>query len=198
MKSNIIFIMALLVGLAGCAVTDFDQAANFNHYRTFAWGQSEVKIENPVYNSGLINKNIRATVEQEFARRGITENKKDPDFLVSYRTYTEKKQSSGTMPYYGYPYYPFRFAPFGWGWGFPYYGYYGGLNNTPRSYTEGTLIIDITDRKTDELVWRGTVRGDVENVNNLEKQIRKGVKAIMKKYPVPAQQSLQLDTKVIS
>jgi hypothetical protein len=191
----------MLLMIAGsCAVTDFDRSANFGSYRTFAWGKSEVKVENPVYSSDLIKKNIRTTVEKEFSKRGIRMDKKDPDFLVSYQTYTEKKQERNGGGYYGYgyPYFPMRYGfGWGWGWGFPYGGW--GYPPRERSYTEGTLIIDITDKETNELVWRGTVKGNVDNIGELQKQIAKGVKAIMKKYPVTPEEPVPLirDEKVI-
>ena len=195
---NILTLLMLLFVAAGCAVTDFDKSANFNEYRTFSWGKSEIKTENPIYNSDLINKNIKATVENEFAKRGITKSE-NADFVVSYHTYTEKKEeTNGGYPYFSrYPFFPFGFYPYGFGWGFPYgYGYGGPRTST---YTEGTLIIDITDRKTDELIWRGAVSGNVDNVKSLQKQIQKGIKAIMKKYPVPAQDDLKLpDNDVVS
>lgn len=50
-------------------------------------------------------------------------------------------------------------------------------------YTEGTLIIDVIDAKTNEHVWRGLVKGNVTDVKALQKSIDKGVKAIIKKYP---------------
>jgi hypothetical protein len=201
MKANYRYLMAglLLFFLASCAVTDFDRSADFTRYRTFAWGKSEVNVKNPVHNSDLINKNIRATVENEFAKRGITRNEEAADFLVSYHTYTEQKEQTTGGNYYGYPFSPFSFYPFGfgWGWGMPY-----GMRTAPRmeTITEGTLIVDVTDRKTKELVWRGTVKGTVDNVSDLQRQIRKGIKAILKKYPVKTSEPLPLvqDKDVIS
>jgi len=190
---NIVVVAILFTAMAGCAVTDIDRSVDFNRYKTFGWGHSEVKVNNPKYSSDLINKNIKTTVENELAKRGITVDPSDPDFLISYQTYTEKKENvSGGHPFYG-PYgYPLRFYPygFGWGWGwFPFYGY-----NPPRpySFTEGTLIIDITDAKSKELIWRGTVSGKIDNMKKLQRQIEKGVRAIMKKYPVPAPDKLEL------
>jgi hypothetical protein len=184
-KINIAIAFAALMMLSGCAVTDFDRGVNFSAYKTFGWGSGDVKVDNPVYESGLIHKNIRTTIEEEFAKRGIVQDRTDPDFIVSYHTYTEKEQRASGRSYYRYPFfYPYGFYPFaygwGWGWGVPY-GY-----SEPRTYTytEGTLIIDVSDAKTDELVWRGTVKGKVDDVKNLQKQIAKGVKAIMKKYPI--------------
>jgi hypothetical protein len=197
MKTQLYFVIVglLLLVATSCAVTDFDRSADFTRYRTFAWGKSEVNVKNPVHNSKLINKNIKTTVENELAKRGISRNDRNPDFTISYHTYTEQKQEATGGNYYGYPFSPFRFYPYGFGWALHPYG-----TATPRTmtFTEGTLIIDITDSKTNELVWRGTVSGNVDNVSNLEKQIRKGIKAILKKYPVTPQQPLPLDKDAIS
>jgi hypothetical protein len=200
LKIHILSLGLLLFGLAGCAVTDIDRSADFSDYQTYAWGKSEVKVTNPLYESDLINKKIRSTVESEFAKRGIIKNENNPDFLVSYHTYTEKKeQVSGGYgyPYYGYGFSPFRFYPFAYGFGYPYYWM---RPESKTQYTEGTLIIDIIDRASDALVWRGSVRGNVDDAAGLKKQIEKGIKAIMKKYPVSPDAPLNIgnDSETIS
>jgi hypothetical protein len=191
-KINVLLAVALAAILTSCAVTDVDRSANLGALRSFSWGKSDVKVENPVYKGDLIDKNIKSTIEQEFAKRGIVKKNSNPDFLVSYHTYTEKKeQTSGS--YYGHPFYgPYGFSPFmyRWAWRFPY------SHRMPQTYTytEGTLIIDIVDTKTDEVVWRGSVAGRVDAAK-LQKQIDKGVKAIMKKYPVTPESSPLLPSK---
>lgn len=179
----------LMSVMAGCAVTDFDRTADFSRYKTFEWGETKLDAENPLYKSDLINDNIRRTVKTEFAKRGITHSTDKPDFIVSYHTYTEKKEQATPGAFYPGAFYPFGFYPvwgfrYMYGWGFPYYGY--GMPPRVESYTEGTLIIDVTDRTSGELIWRGTVSGNIDNTANLQKQIEKGVRAIMKKYPVDA------------
>jgi hypothetical protein len=198
-RKNINILLALfLLGLAGCAVTDLDKSADFTRYKTFAWGKSDVEVSNPVYDSDLINKRIYHAVEKEFAKRGIVKNDRNPDFIVRYHTYTEEKQQTQGGHPYRYGFHPFGgFYPFAFGWGFPYY------LTTPQTtseYTEGTLVLDIIDRRSDELIWRGSVSGNVEDTSNLKKQIEKGIKAIMKKYPVTPDNPLNIgnDTKVIS
>lgn len=185
----------LLFMVAGCAVTDVDRSANFYNYRTFDWGKPVENVDDPVYKSELVTKNIRNTVEKEFAKRGITRDKKNPDFIVSYQTYAQEKQETRNRSYGYGPFFPWRFYSYYYGWGIPYpYGYPERV-----SYTEGTLIVDITDSKTDELVWRGTVKGNVDDISSLQKQIQKGIKAILKKYPVTPQEPLTLpDDNVIS
>ena len=184
LSNKFILAIALVFGLAACAVTDFDRDIDFGHYRTFAWGPSEIKVDNPEYRSGLIDKRIKATVKEEFAKRGIYFDAKHPDFLVGYKTYTEKRSESYSNAPYGGPFFmPYRFGymymPYGYGM-MPY-GYYNGRS---YDYTRGTLIIDITDKASNDLIWRGTVKGNVEYTSSLSNQIRKGIKAILKKYPV--------------
>lgn len=177
---TIALLVFIFTSMMGCAVTDIDRTANFGKYKTFAWGEAHVNVDNPVYDSDLIDKNIKQTVEQEFAKHGIRVDNKNPDFIVSYHTYTKDKKQRTMQPYYYHPYFfPYRFYPYGWGWGMPY-GYFGGA---PYVYTEGTLIVDVVDAKTQDVVWRGTVSGNVDDVKKLQKQIAKGVRAIVKKYP---------------
>lgn len=182
--------IAMLVFASGCAVTDFDRSVDFSAYQTFSFGESDLRVKNPVYSSSLIDKNIKGTIRNEFAKRGIEHKENGGDVVVSYKTYTEQKQQSYGSPYgYGpYPFFGYRFFPYGF-WGYPSF-----WSNADRvkTVTEGTLIVDITDSKTNELVWRGSVEGNVDDVKNLQKQIQKGIKAILKKYPVSPDEPLRL------
>lgn len=183
MKVNRIYMLIglIMIGLSGCATTDFDHKADFSKYRTFAWGKSEVDVSNPVYESDLITNRIQAAVEKELAKRGVVESSTDPDFIVKYHTYTEeKKRSEGVYPY-RYGFYPYGFFPFAFGWRYPYYM---GSPAEVEEYTEGTLVLDMIDQRTGELVWRGSVSGNVEDTARLKKQVERAVQAIMKKYPV--------------
>ena len=74
------------------------------------------------------------------------------------------------------------------GYGMPYYGGYGygGYGGYPSSInnTDGTLILDVVDAKTGDIIWQKAISGDVTNPNHLEKRINKGVKKLMKDFPV--------------
>jgi hypothetical protein len=195
---NICIALAVMIFLGGCAVTDIESTKDFSAYRTFGFGEPDVEVKDPAYNSGLIDARIKNAVREEFGKRGISYEADSPDLIVTYRTYTEEKTSTNNYPYpYSYPYmmspysmYAWRFGYWGYpgmfGWGYPYGGYGGRSYN----YTQGRLIIDINDRLTGEHVWRGMVSGNVSNPSTLQKQLDKAVKAILKKYPVTPQQEL--------
>jgi len=57
----------------------------------------------------------------------------------------------------------------GYGYGYGYRGY-GGSAIDVSTYTEGTLVVDIFDSKTKQLVWRGVARGAVEPGSSPEQQ----------------------------
>jgi hypothetical protein len=136
---------------------------------------------NPLYNGDIIDRNIKQAVDAELASRGFVQSQTQPDFLVNYHTYTEKRVSTyGGSSYLGYPGY------FGYpGWGYWGYGGMGMMGSGPRTstYTEGILVIDLIDNASKQTVWRGWAEGNVDNVNRLPKKIRKGVQSIMKQLP---------------
>ena len=150
--------------------------------------------QNPVYNSQLIEQHIQQNVAEALAERDIVPSAKgaQPDLLLKFSTYTEKKKAS-----YGYtnPFYFGGFggwyglgggwwAPMGWGWGgFPYMG--GGSKYRSYSFTKGTLVIDAIDARTSELVWCGSTTGTVDNLRRVDRKIAKSVRKIMKRYPLP-------------
>ena len=49
-------------------------------------------------------------------------------------------------------------------------------------YLEGTLVIYIIDRRTNEILWRGASE-DVITPNNLEEELREYVNAIFEEFP---------------
>jgi hypothetical protein len=189
MKNRLSICLAIagVLLLGSCAVTDMSQEADFSQYKTFGWGKAEISVSNPAYKSGLISSRIKKSVKDEFEKHGIKYDKSNPDLLVSYETFTAEKQRMSAGYGYGgmYPFMfggPWFYRPYMWG--YPYmYGPYGFGPGGSYQYTEGTLIIDVIDAKTNEHIWRGLVKGNVSDVKALQKSISKGVKAIMKKYP---------------
>ena len=78
---------------------------------------------------------------------------------------------------FGYGYGP------GWYWG-------GGMGTTTtqvRTYTVGTLIVDIWDAKAKQLVWRGIASDTLsENPQKNQQIAAKALAMMFEKYPPPA------------
>jgi hypothetical protein len=66
----------------------------------------------------------------------------------------------------------------------------GGLGNeattTVQNYKVGTLVLDMYDAKTKQLVWRGTASDTLSNnPQHNEKDLDKAVEKMLKKFPPP-------------
>jgi hypothetical protein len=163
--------LAVLVLSAGCSSLevnhDFDSNANFAGYSSFAWLPPSAEGR-PV--SELNAKRIERAIEGELGTRGIQQNASSPDLLVAYHVGTQDKIQ---VTDWGYNY-----GSYYWGW--------GGRSVDVYQYEEGTLVIDIVDAQTKNLVWRGWATGTIDrslSPEAVEAKINNAVAQIMKRYP---------------
>jgi len=167
--SIIVLVMFALPASAQKVYVDYDRTADFDQYKTFAWGQSrETSVRDT---SPLMDSRIKNSIEFQLTEIGMVEDLENPDIYVTYHT-DEKQEMRLNTTNFGYGY------GGGWGWD-PYWG--GGMGSsstTVHNYTRGTLIIDLWDTKTEEVVWRGTAESVVPS--NPEKEARKIDKALKK------------------
>jgi hypothetical protein len=91
----------------------------------------------------------------------------------------QKTSTTAYTNYYGGAGYGYRRG--GWGWG-------SGHTTTTYSesdYLQGTLIMDVFDNESKELIWQGVATGTVkEKPEKREKSIPKTVGKLMKKFPI--------------
>lgn len=131
--------------------------------------------DNAAYTS-LTTRYLKEAVTREMLARGYTQSDK-PDLLVNFHTGTRDKVESTPGPAVGVGY--GRWGWRGWGWGVGYGG------RDVRSYTEGSLTIDVVDQRKSEIVWTGTAEGRLTNkvLEQPQPAIDKAVTAIFAKYP---------------
>ena len=175
-KRLVIALLALILvpalALAQKVSYDFDKAANFAGFKTYAL-RDGTKV-----GQQLIDARIVVAIETELVAKGLTRVEKDPDVFVVYHVaFDEEKDLTTFTSGYGGGY-----GPYGWGWG-------GGMTTTStqvRNILMGTLVVDIADAKKGQLAWRGM---GVKEVNQQtkpekrEKNINEAVKKIFKNYP---------------
>jgi hypothetical protein len=143
----------------GKVETDFDPDVNFTQFKRFSFigGQELSKtglLANPQTAERLMN-----FISGALQLRGLKEVPVDRkhDLDVRYWVARQKKteETVNMVPsdpmFMGYP--PFWTGPWGW-----YYEEY-----VVRNYVEGTLIVDLIDVKTKQLVWRTYLRQAIED-----------------------------------
>jgi hypothetical protein len=172
---NLILIAAASLLMASCASTptvntDSDPSANFSSYRTYTW------LSKPEGISPLATQRIVDSVNAQLQAKGWSETV-NGDVAIAAHVASSQKQTLDTMysgPMYG-----------GWGYRGGWYGGGMGMSSTTvRTYTVGTLIVDMFDSKTKQAVWRGTASDTVpsspEKANAL---IQSAVTGMFKDFP---------------
>jgi len=154
--------------------TDYDKAVNFTQYKTYAI--DTLRISSSV--SQLNQTRIVNAVKQQMTAKGFTESA-NPDMLVHVSAIVKNKQSmSSTTDYYGYGGY---YRPYGWGGGMGSTGY---TTYNVTEYKEGSLIIDLVDAKTKNLVWEGIGNKEIDaSPSDPDAAITAAVTKIMADYP---------------
>lgn len=174
-----ILVISVAALVFGCASSfevhhDWDRDADFTQYKTFSWLERETpkagsarvtQRRNP-----LLEKRIQSAVEGQLTSKGLVRVEGTADLVVAYHTGREDKIDIST---YGYRY------------GCDYWGY-GGREIDVYHYKEGTLIVDLIDSRSRELVWRGSATGTVKDnptADQLEKKLNEVVKKLFQEYP---------------
>jgi hypothetical protein len=169
--------LGILVGGCGSSIStsyDYDVNARFEDYRTYDWAPvpetAPKNAKQAMQRNDLLDKRIRNAVDARLAEKGLTRDTKSPDLLVVYHLGIEDKVQ---VTDWGY-----RYSDYYWG--------YGGRDIDVYNYKEGTLMIDLVDANTHQLVWRGAAQKPLDEKSSPEKAeqtINNVVGKILSQYP---------------
>ena len=168
-RSILIFLIVLTTGCSSIRVySDFDSEASFSNYTSFAFfkeGVDQVSI------SDLDKRRILKSIDTLLTAKGLSKSD-TPDLLININTKAKERISV------------YSNNGWGWGWGWNPWFWGGPQTQTVSSRTEGTLYIDMIDRKTNQLVWQGIGKGGIqESMKNRDQRIATFVAEILKQFP---------------
>ena len=179
---RVLVALALATLTTGCSSIrlnhDWDRDAPFSSYQTFAWieqrpAAADGNARTALVQNDLLHKRIQSAVTEELEAHGLRPDPDNPDLRVVYHTGIEDK---------------INVTDWGYSYSYDYWGY-GGRDIDVYQYEEGTLVVDLIDSETTELVWRGWATGTVDRSASPEKRdyrIAEAVHKIMSRYPPPA------------
>ena len=172
-KGAVFVLMGMMLLFAGKLFaqqvkTDFDRNAHFGQYKTYSWEQVKTK-------DALDIDRIKSAVNAALAAKGWTQVESGGDVSVIAIEMTHDQQTLNTF-----------YDGFGGGWGWRRFGGggFGEETTTTETYKVGTLVIDLFDSKTKQLIWRGASSDTLSN--NSDKNIKnldKGVEKMFKNFP---------------
>jgi hypothetical protein len=155
------------IALAQSVTYDYDRAANFSKYRTYAWTRGNELTEE------LTHASVVRAIDAVLVAKGLAqvEPGANPDVLVAYHASVDKNLGiSGSV--YG-------LGPFGLG---------GDRSGSARvqPVLVGTLVVDMSDARTSAVVWRSLATSDIRPGDKPERRDQKIAKAagkMFKNYP---------------
>lgn len=171
--TSILFVIA--ISFAGCSSisvsSDYDPASNFSGYKTFAVHTEAIK-GSALETAPLIKTRVNEAVTSELRKKGLVNTQEEDADLIVYPYAATKDKINVTD------------------WGYSYGGYWGrypyGRNIDVNQYTEASLVLDLVDNKTDQLLWRGIGTGVVHPEKSPEERtkiINEAVAKILAQYP---------------
>jgi len=158
----VLAVLSAALAWAQKITVEFDQAADFSKYKTFAIRDGQLNSRNPALNSELVKKKIEADIVRDLTARGLEVTTGRSDLNVRYHFGSVRKAEIERYPA----------------------GWYGmGTRIVRVPYTEGTLVIDLRDPGTRTLVWRGIASEEKSDGTKIEGKLDDMVRKSIEKYP---------------
>lgn len=161
-------VLAGVLTVACSSVTtavDYDHTINWSQFHTFQIAEG---TKDPVT---FTQKRIEDGITSQLTSKGWQPVTSNPDILVyTHVVLSQEKQWNATsMGGFGYR-----------GWG----GMGGGMATaTQTTIPIGTLIVDMVNPKTKEMVWRGTAQDQVSGTGADKGQVDAAMQALFKNFP---------------
>lgn len=165
-----VWVLGLCVlAIAGCATgpkitSEADPEADFGSYRTFGF-YAPLVLEKEGYATPTTDR-IKAAARAQLESRGYVYAAEQPDLWVNLNAYMQEKTSVTSIPTVDYNYYySYRARSY---FAVPYWR----DQTEVRNYTEGTLNVDLVDRRKNRLVWEGIAVGRIAKLKPEERAAR--------------------------
>lgn len=177
-----------LLSLPGCSTftidTRYDKDYAYGQLRSFAWSNLAPDISGgSEYARPEVDEAIRTDLTRAFASRGFYEadDPQSADFLIAYRLIVENRLTERVLND-GYEVGP------GWGpEGIDARQYAHKTQETfVIEYSEGTLVVDVSEPESRRLLWRGSVQGELheaESWPDRRKRMQRAMRDLLKRFP---------------
>ena len=148
-------LVALLLAGGALAAQDvkynFMPGTDFSKYHTYKW----VPIEGGAHPNQIMDAEIKQAVDSQLASKGMTKTDNEKaDLYVGYQIAVDKEKQWNA-----------------WGTG---RGFGGGMGSaTSSTINVGTLVLDMYDPATKQLVWTGNATKTIDPSSNQEKNMKK-------------------------
>ena len=185
-----LFLVVSLLSCTGARVsTNKTASVDLSKYETFAYlPMLKDSADQSTYNYEAETR-FMDQIGEEMRKLGYTIDVDNPDLLVHAQAQFQQEEDLQSEPVYSnYNYYNYGYAP---SFNYPYYySGYTGVNNVVGydleevEYGQGTMVVDLIDAKTNNIVWRGTAKDEAFSVDAVQNNLSTYADQIFDDYPV--------------
>lgn len=164
-----------------------EKGVDLNKYKTYSWAKPGDEKYQITYDKKEAIGFIIQLTDVELKNKGFTKTIEQPDAIFIVDTKLEEQVAYTKMP-----------GPNdGFGAGVPVYtggsyggfsmGYYGPVQSSQtveHDFLEGSILLEMYDSKTNQLLWRSWTKEQITNNTDINKAIRKTVKKLVSSLPV--------------
>lgn len=148
--------------LADRVDVDFDPSIDFAKFKTFQLRSGTIQTKKSELNNNLVHKKVEVAIRKELAAKGMAEAPSQADVAVRWTLgVADKREAQRAMA--GRRGWRSRAAAF--------------------HFTEGTLVIDVLDAVSHELIYRVTYVDDESNAGKLSQKLEHDVVRALEDFP---------------
>ena len=160
-----VVLLACAIANAQDVKSNFMPGTDFSKYHSYKW----VDIEKGAHPNQIVDAQIKQAVDQQLSTKGLTKTTDDKaDLYVGYQIAVDQEK---------------QWNAYGMGGGVRW----GGMANaTSSTINVGTLVLDMYDPATKQLVWTGNATKTMDPSSNQEKNqknLNKAMAKLLKNYP---------------
>lgn len=194
MKTQILRGLVIIAFLSSCSSYNYYSVSNkpLNHqkYKTFAWIPEGKSKSSSIYDNDVATDKIVESATREMTSRGFILQNNQPDLLLRYTAVVNPGLREISEPvYYNAP--PRLLPRMGYyrGRGAYYYSYidpfpvYVGNRERSIRIKENSIVIDVIERRSSRVIWRGWAEGELDNPEKAINEIPQVIGNIFKKLP---------------
>jgi len=139
---------------------------DFTKYHTYKW----VTVEGASHPNQIVDAQIKASIDSQLGAKGLTKTQSDKaDLYIDYQVSVSQQR---------------QWNAYGTGMGFRFGG--GMATATSSTIDIGTLVLDMYDPSSKQLVWSGRATKTIDPNNSQEKKqknLDKAMQKLLKNYP---------------
>jgi len=178
LKFSLVVVLTTLsvsVALGQKVKTQYDHNADFNRYKTYEWKERQLLTHQTKENQKVIDEALVSAVNAQLQARGLKEDNNAPDLFV---TFSAGSRAAGSKAGTAYTPYDFRTGGMSGVWT---------SNTIPGSVPnvwvsmEGIILFEMSDAKTDSVVWSSLVTKKLKNPGKMPEDVDKAAADITRK-----------------